>query len=153
MKIKYTDNDGVERIVDMVGIDAKSSSVRPMPGPQTDAKARWIDALTATPEHVSWSEGDNITELVVFASLVPGAVVTGDEYLIIAIDAASEAIGVNMLTQTEQKTANVQFIPIPLNEIVRIPLTAPLSQGPNLAGRLSMAAVGGQNLDVWVGGY
>lgn len=126
----------------------------PVPGPQTQTRARYrtaVPLVKANAVKVEYPLGANIKELVVFCTpATPEAAQTGD-YGIIVIDPASDGIAQLMLTQTDSETGDAGWFPIPPNELVRIPLTAPLKEGSLGGGRVELLSVG-VAMNFWVGG-
>lgn len=135
------------------GNSAGSSTVNPQPGTKQQARNRYLTAVSTTVgsfETADWPSGANITELNIFCTpATPEAAQTGD-YGIIVIDAANDALAEAMLTQTESASDDVQWYPIPPNEIVRIPLTAALSNGQFGGGRVDCLSVG-VAMNFWIG--
>lgn len=131
-----------------------AKNVNHVPGPQTQARNRWLQLDNAgTREKAEWPSGANIKELTFFAAPVAGtAAVVGDEYVAVAIDAADDPSADAMLTQVESSANDINWIPIPLYTVVRIPLTDALSNGTLGGGRVDAKTVGGVALDLWIGG-
>lgn len=125
---------------------------RPMPGPQTISRNRYLDVANATRVKAEWPSGANITELTVFATLAtPNATGSEGYYLRLAVDAASDAIADGLLTVTSSSVDDAGWILIPIGQLVSIPLTEALSNGSLGGGRVDVRTEGGAALEVWIG--
>ena len=136
------------------GTSGGAVEVNSLLGPKTQTRGRYLDIASGTREKVEWPSGANITELVVYVTLSTAQITAGTSgvYARIAIDAANDAIANAMLTRASSPSSDVQWIPIPIDEVIRIPLTAALSQGSLGGGRVDVITDEGQALDVWIGG-
>jgi len=138
------------------GVVAKN----PFPGSGLPMRARYLATVT-TREKVEWPAGANITELVVCCWASSGTPVAPDEddLGMLAVDASSDASASAMLTATDSATADAQWYPIPISNptaggliFIRIPLTAPLSQGSLGGGRVDVKSFDGTySLAFWIG--
>jgi len=130
-----------------------NTEVNPVPGGTSYTRGRWLELDNAgARKDVEFPEGAGVKELVFFAIPAPGSVTTGDEYVIIGLDPANDALADLFLTQVESTVDDIQWIPIPLNQIVRIPLSAALSKGSLNGGRIPAKTVGGVAINIWIGG-
>lgn len=128
------------------------------PGPHTIARSRNILlAATGARNKAEWPSGANITYLTVIATTIQGTGTTHlDEKVIITIDAANDTeadgnLGATGAVPPASSSADAQFITIPLNVPVSIPLTAALSSGSLGGGRVDARAIGGTAIDLWIG--
>lgn len=128
-----------------------ANPVNPLPGTQVQTRGRFLSAVT-TRQKVEWPSGSDITELICFVT-IDGAVVstTHGIYAAIAIDAASDAVADALLTQAPSSTDDAGWIPIPIGELVRIPLTSALENGSLNGGRVDIIGIG-DGIDIWIGG-
>ena len=133
--------------------------VKPIPGPQTQARSRNLSAVTATRQKAEWPSGSNITRLTVLVTFDSTAAVTAgaehEAYAVMTIDAASdtEADG-NLGTSgnpPSSVTSDAQFIAIPPGVYIDIPLTDALSNGSLSGGRVDVRSVDGTPLNIWIG--
>lgn len=140
-------------LIDLLPTIGGAACVNPRPGNGTQSRNRWMQLDNAGGVEIAeWPEGANITELNFFAKPVAGtAALVGDEYAVIAIDPDGAVAAAAMLTQVESLQNDINWLPIPLNEIVRIPLTTAIVNGTLGGGCVAAKTVGGIALDLWIG--
>lgn len=80
---------------------------------------------------------------------------TDDVYAVLSIDAENDAEADGNLglsgNPPSSASADAQFIPLPLGEFVKIPLTAALVNGSYGGGRVDVRSVDGTALNIWIG--
>lgn len=131
-----------------------AASVADKTGTGAAIKGRWMQLNNAGGiKTANFRVGSNITELLLFAKPVAGtAALAGDEYVVVAVDPENLVQATTMLTQVESLDNDISWLPVPVNELTRIPLTAALVNGTFSAGCISAKTVGGIALDLWIGG-
>lgn len=154
--VKLDQGDGTTRAQGGIG-DAGKVQVAGE-GPAQQARNRALSNVT-TRQKVEWNTGSNITYLTVLAMLEEGTTLVAgaekDVYAVLSIDAENDAEADGNLGTTSNPpssaTADAQFIPIPLGEFVKIPLTNALVNGTLGGGRVDVRSVDGTALNIWIG--
>jgi hypothetical protein len=127
-------------------------------GPAAQARNRALSNVTSR-QKVEWPAGSNITYLTVLAMLEEGTTLVAgaekDVYAVLSLDAENDTEADGNLGTTSNPpssaTADAQFIPIPLGEFVKIPLTDALINGTSGGGRVDVRSVDGTALNIWIG--
>lgn len=130
-----------------------NTEINPVPGGVDFSKGRWLNLDNAgTRKDAIWPEGSSIKELIFWAIPNVGEIPLGTEYVIIGFDPANDALADLFLTQIESTQDDIQWYPIPINQVIRIPLKNALKEGDLNGGRIPAKTVGGVACNIWIGG-
>jgi len=126
--------------------------IRALTGRGTQSRNRYRTLDNAgTRLKVEWPSGADIKDLSFFAMPIPGSVITGDEFVLVAIDSVNDAAANASLTQTDSEIADVQWWPVPLGVPINIPQSAALVNGTLGGGRVDAKTVGGVAINLFIG--
>lgn len=133
-----------------------AAHVNPLPGPQTLSRNRMQVDVAATDGilTVEWPANSNITYLTFIVVRNTGDT-TVDAYVAFTIDAENDTEAqANIGTSgalPESLTADAQFVIVPLNVPVSVPLTTALVNGSYSGGRVDFRVIGTGNVDIFIG--
>lgn len=137
-----------------------STRVYPFGGSGNLSRNRAIVAFDGTyvaaTHGVMWPSGSDITHLTFIASLHDAGVsAVGDERVVVTIDASNDTEAAGNLGASGDPPSgamtNANYVVIPLNTPISLPLTNALVNGAAGGGRVDARAIGGQLLDLWIG--
>jgi hypothetical protein len=149
--------------VPLHGTPEGAADVNPVPGTGKPLWPHYLANIDDSPiGTVEWPSGANINELLIYCCPHTGVTPTVDTFGMIAIDAVSDATAAAMLTLgsgTSPSRSMQGWIPVPLSNpvtgaisLLRVPLSATLTQGSLGGGRVDVRASTAHALDWWICG-